>query len=405
MPYLTKNRFTFRALETTTEWAEKTYARARVPDQPAGRRATGASCSSPASSAARASSAPSSCRSRRCSRARRRPSEIRRHPPARIVCAAGARRRWRRARGAARRTRCTWSATAAAKGLRARRRLRRRDHRRRRRGVARLLGDAGPGRAGADHDRASRGADLRARRRHPRPRAGHRVRSQLRDQDRDLRRHRSRSRSRCACAADAPRHRRDAARRGRLTRPARTGCACRPQTVDAGGAGATWQGRDDPRSGDRSAAGCFDAVASFRASASAKPSADCQRPSKSAAIRRPPSRSPIPDPRSPVSLRRRRRLVGGVPLARDLDGRAVAADAVRVSDGADHRLLLHEARGADARRARRARRALYGLGIVLTFTVFGSVLAAVAGAAGLNRFAANPWVNLGDHRAVPRSSR
>jgi thiol:disulfide interchange protein DsbD len=38
--------------------------------------------------------------------------------------------------------------------------------------------------------------------------------------------------------------------------------------------------------------------------------------------------------------------------------------------------------------------ALYGLGIVLTFTVFGSVLAAVAGAAGLNRFAANPWVNL-----------
>ena len=38
--------------------------------------------------------------------------------------------------------------------------------------------------------------------------------------------------------------------------------------------------------------------------------------------------------------------------------------------------------------------ALYGLGIVLTFTVLGSVLAAVAGAAGLNRFAANPWVNL-----------
>ena len=38
--------------------------------------------------------------------------------------------------------------------------------------------------------------------------------------------------------------------------------------------------------------------------------------------------------------------------------------------------------------------ALYGLGIVLTFTVLGSALAAVAGAAGLNRFAANPWVNL-----------
>jgi thiol:disulfide interchange protein DsbD len=36
----------------------------------------------------------------------------------------------------------------------------------------------------------------------------------------------------------------------------------------------------------------------------------------------------------------------------------------------------------------------YGAGIVLTFTALGSVVAAVAGAAGLNRFAANPWVNL-----------
>ena len=50
---------------------------------------------------------------------------------------------------------------------------------------------------------------------------------------------------------------------------------------------------------------------------------------------------------------------------------------------------------AESTRARAAgSAALYGLGIVLTFTVFGSVLAAVAGAAGLNRFAANPWVNL-----------
>jgi thiol:disulfide interchange protein len=50
---------------------------------------------------------------------------------------------------------------------------------------------------------------------------------------------------------------------------------------------------------------------------------------------------------------------------------------------------------AEATRARAAgSAALYGLGIVLTFTVFGSVLAAVAGASGLNRFAANPWVNL-----------
>ena len=50
---------------------------------------------------------------------------------------------------------------------------------------------------------------------------------------------------------------------------------------------------------------------------------------------------------------------------------------------------------AESTRGRAARSAaLYGLGIVLTFTVFGSVLAAVAGAAGLNRLAANPWVNL-----------
>ena len=37
---------------------------------------------------------------------------------------------------------------------------------------------------------------------------------------------------------------------------------------------------------------------------------------------------------------------------------------------------------------------LFGLGIVSTFTVLGLVLAAVFGAAGLNRFAANPWVNV-----------
>jgi thiol:disulfide interchange protein DsbD len=37
---------------------------------------------------------------------------------------------------------------------------------------------------------------------------------------------------------------------------------------------------------------------------------------------------------------------------------------------------------------------LFGLGIVATFTVLGLALAAVFGAAGLNRFAADPWVNL-----------
>ena len=38
---------------------------------------------------------------------------------------------------------------------------------------------------------------------------------------------------------------------------------------------------------------------------------------------------------------------------------------------------------------------VYGLGIVLTFTLLGFVLAIVFGASGVNRFAANPWVNLG----------
>ena len=38
---------------------------------------------------------------------------------------------------------------------------------------------------------------------------------------------------------------------------------------------------------------------------------------------------------------------------------------------------------------------LFALGIVGTFTILGLALAAVFGAAGLNRFAADPWVNLG----------
>jgi thiol:disulfide interchange protein len=46
-------------------------------------------------------------------------------------------------------------------------------------------------------------------------------------------------------------------------------------------------------------------------------------------------------------------------------------------------------------RSRDLRRALlFGLGIVVTFTVLGLALAAIFGAAGLNRFAANPWLNL-----------
>ena len=51
-------------------------------------------------------------------------------------------------------------------------------------------------------------------------------------------------------------------------------------------------------------------------------------------------------------------------------------------------------------RARRSRgeavvqAATYGLGIILTFTAVGFTIALAYGAAGLNRFAANPWLNL-----------
>lgn len=49
----------------------------------------------------------------------------------------------------------------------------------------------------------------------------------------------------------------------------------------------------------------------------------------------------------------------------------------------------HDRESSGVRRA-----LLFGLGIIGTFTVLGLVLAAVFGAAGLNRFASNPWVNL-----------
>jgi thiol:disulfide interchange protein DsbD len=46
----------------------------------------------------------------------------------------------------------------------------------------------------------------------------------------------------------------------------------------------------------------------------------------------------------------------------------------------------------DSRGMRRA--LLFALGIIATFTILGLALAALFGAAGLNRFAADPWVNL-----------
>ena len=47
------------------------------------------------------------------------------------------------------------------------------------------------------------------------------------------------------------------------------------------------------------------------------------------------------------------------------------------------------------RRGAVAQALVYGAGIVLTFTGVGAVLALGFGAAGLNQFAANPWLNLG----------
>ena len=37
---------------------------------------------------------------------------------------------------------------------------------------------------------------------------------------------------------------------------------------------------------------------------------------------------------------------------------------------------------------------IYSLGIIATFTILGMLLAIFVGAAGINIFAANPWVNI-----------
>ncbi len=52
--------------------------------------------------------------------------------------------------------------------------------------------------------------------------------------------------------------------------------------------------------------------------------------------------------------------------------------------------------GHAAGHQRRALRnaSIYGIGIILTFTAFGLLLALLVGATSLNRFAANPWINL-----------
>ena len=56
--------------------------------------------------------------------------------------------------------------------------------------------------------------------------------------------------------------------------------------------------------------------------------------------------------------------------------------------------IAYFARPEGDRSAGLRRPLLFGLGIVATFTVLGLALAAIFGAAGLNRFAADPWVNL-----------
>ena len=49
---------------------------------------------------------------------------------------------------------------------------------------------------------------------------------------------------------------------------------------------------------------------------------------------------------------------------------------------------------AGSRRAAVGNALVYSIGIILTFTALGMLLALVVGASGLNRFAANPWINL-----------
>ncbi len=52
-------------------------------------------------------------------------------------------------------------------------------------------------------------------------------------------------------------------------------------------------------------------------------------------------------------------------------------------------------RASQSRREAVTQALVYGFGIVLTFTALGFLLAVVFGASGLNRFAADPWLNLG----------
>ena len=72
-----------------------------------------------------------------------------------------------------------------------------------------------------------------------------------------------------------------------------------------------------------------------------------------------------------------------------------------VPHGADHGFLFHQPGGGGGgaggpidRRAAWSQAAIFGAGIIATFTTVGVVLAAFVGAAGAAYLAANPWVNL-----------
>ena len=70
-----------------------------------------------------------------------------------------------------------------------------------------------------------------------------------------------------------------------------------------------------------------------------------------------------------------------------------AFDAVRVPDDPDHGLVFHEPFvGSRSKAVRLA--IVYSIGIIATFTLLGMLLAIFVGAAGINLFAANPWINL-----------
>jgi thiol:disulfide interchange protein len=123
------------------------------------------------------------------------------------------------------------------------------------------------------------------------------------------------------------------------------------------------------------------------------------QPSTAASLRSPLtpsplSRSPIPDPRSPASFGASADSWSAfLWLAITMGAVSLLTPCVFPMVPITVSYFTKHAAPTRARAAGSA--ALYGLGIVLTFTVFGSVLAAVAGASGLNRLAANPWVNLG----------